>query len=147
MTTRLLRPERFDLSGWRFANEGPATEKIAENVATELREKLEGEYACDVAFGATVDDSVEAEAADVVVTLPFGLTEDDWEGPLLVISLDDVVQDQIDELDSAKGGAADPDDLAALRDGLAALVNKLDDALARNAGKMSALNRRESPLW
>jgi hypothetical protein len=147
MAMRLVRPERFDVSSWSFANETPAGEELAPLVAAEIRDRFLTEAACDSAFGATVADEIEAEATDLVITLPFELTEDDWAGPLLVVSLEDIVQEQIDELDSTEGGVADPDDLAELRDGLLALAQKLDDALGRNAAKMTALNKRESPMW
>jgi hypothetical protein len=147
MTTRLLRPERIDLAAWFFANDGPQSEEIGRKVSAELVESLSYDDACDAAFGATAPDDLDVEATDIVVTLPFGLTEDDWEGPVLAISLDDVVQAQIDDLDTPEGGSAEVEDLTALCDGLRALVQKLDEALSRNALKLATRDRRQSPMW
>jgi hypothetical protein len=147
MTTRLLHSERIDLAAWSFANDAPNSESVGRTVSAELRENLSYDDACDAAFGITAPDDIDAEVTDLVVTLPFGLTEDDWNGPVLVISLEDFVQTQIDDLDTPEGGDADVEDIAALRDGLRALADKLDKALSRNETKLAARDRRDAPMW
>jgi hypothetical protein len=147
MTTRLLRPERIDLAAWSFANDGAQSEEIGRKVSAELMESLSYDDACDAAFGITAPDDIDAEATDLVVKLPFGLTEDDWEGPVLVISLEDVVQAQINDLDTPEGGSAEVEDLAALCDGLRSLAQRLDEALSRNAVKLATRDRRDAPTW
>lgn len=147
MTTRLLRPERIDLDAWSFANDDDARQGIGRKVSSELAECLSCEGACDAAFGATASDGLNVEATDLIVTLPFGLTEDDWDGPLLVVSLEDIVQAYIDDLDAPDGGSTEVEDLLALRDGLGALAKKLEDAIARNSLKLAARDRRDAPMW
>jgi hypothetical protein len=147
MTTRLLRAGHIDLAAWSFANEDGTGEEMGRKVSAELRENLSYDDACDVAFGVTAPDDLDVEATDIVVTLPFGLAEDDWDGPILVISLEDVVQAQVDELDAPEGGSADLEDIVALRDGLRALAQQLDEALCRNETKLAVRDRRDAPMW
>lgn len=147
MSPRLLRPERIDLAAWSFANEGPQGKEIGSKVSAELRESLSYDGASDAAFGVTAPDDLDAEVTDLAVTLPFGLTEDNWEGPVLVISLEEIVKALVDDLAAPGGGNADIEDIAALRDGLRDLAQQLDEALSRNETKLAARDRRNAPLW
>lgn len=147
MTTQLLNADRIDLAAWSFANDDVQGEAIGRKVSAELREALSYDDACNAAFGVIASDDLDAEATDLLVTLPFGLTEDDWEGPVLSISLEEVVQALVDDLDAPDGGGADIEDVAALRDGLRALAQQLDEALSRNETKLAARDRRDAPMW
>lgn len=147
MTTQLLNADRIDLAAWSFANEDAQGEAIGRKVSAELRETLSCDEACNAAFGVTAPDDFDAEATDLLVTLPIGLAEDDWEGPVLSISLEEVVKALVDDLDAPDGGSADIEDVAALRDGLRALAQQLDEALSRNETKLAARDRRDAPMW
>lgn len=147
MTTRIMNPERINLAAWSFANDDAQGEAIGRKVSAELRDTLSYDDACDAAFGISVPDNIEAETTDIAVTLPFGLTEDDWEGPVLVISLEEVAKALVDDLDAPDGGSADIEDLVALRDGLTALARQLDEALSRNEAKLEAREQRGAPMW
>jgi hypothetical protein len=147
MTTRLLRSERIDLAAWLFANDPAQKKELSQKVSAELRDNLSYDDACDAAFGIMAPDDIDAEVTDLVITLPFGLTQDDWDGPVLVVSLAEVVQAQINELDTPDGGGAEVEDIAELRDGLRALADKLDEALSRNETKLAARDQRDAPLW
>ena len=57
------------------------------------------------------------------------------------------MQAQIDDLDTPEGSSAEVEDLSALRDGLRALGQRLDEALLRNALKLATRDRRDSPMW
>lgn len=147
MTARVLRPERINLEAWSFANEDQAGAETGRKVSNELAGSLSFDGACDATFGATAPDGLDVEATDLIVTLPFGLTEDDWEGPLLLVSLEDLVQAQIDDLDSPDGGNTEVEDLTAICDGLIVLAKRLQEAISRNTLKLAARDRGDAPMW
>ncbi len=151
MTTRLVQSDSFDVSAWSLDKVKPEArgEKnaMAKIVAGALRKAFADGHACQFDFGATIGDAVEAHATDLVMTLPFEKTGEAWEGPLLVISLTDVVQELVHELDRSEGDAPDPDGMAELRDGFHALANMLGQALHRNAEKIAHARERKAPRW
>jgi hypothetical protein len=81
------------------------------------------------------------------MTLPFISSGDPWEGPLLLISLEKIVQDQIDRFDASGGGVPDSDEMMRLRDGFHALANRINTARMRNAAKIARRMERKSPRW
>ncbi len=151
MTTRLVQSDSFDVSGWSLDAAGPDVKNsrnaMAKIVAAALRKAFADGHACQFDFGATIGDAVEARPTDLVMTLPFEKTGEAWEGPLLVISLADVVQELIHELDTSDGGSPDPDGMAQLRDGFHTLANTLSQALHRNAEKIAHMRERKAPRW
>ena len=151
-TTRLLRPDQFDVSSWSAGAADPLASIIAgatgEAIAKALRDAFTRDNACLFEFGATIlDPDIEARPTDLVMTLPFEKTSEAWQGPLLVISLENIVQGHIDALDIGDGGFPDPEGMAKLRDGLHVLANRIKVALVRNARKIDKHEEHKAPLW
>jgi len=151
-TTRLLRPEQFDVSNWSVGAADPLASIVAgatgEAIANALRDAFTRDNACLFEFGATIlDPDIEVRPTDLVMTLPFEKTGEAWQGPLLVVSLENVVQGHIDALDVGDGGFPDPEGMAKLRDGLHMLANRIKVALVRNARKIEKREEHKAPLW
>lgn len=149
--TRLLHSDRFDISAWGVGRAGSLKPLVAGEVGDEIVERLREAFAkadaCEFHFGATLPhEDGEARAVDLVMTLPFSGNEA-WDGPLLLISLENVVQEQIDKFDASGGTDPDPDELTKLRDGLHMLANRLNKARIRNAAKIARREEYKAPLF
>lgn len=150
-TTTLLRPDMFDVSNWSGGAADPLSSIVAGAAGEAIAEALRGAFARDGAclfeFGATIiDPDIEVRSTDLVMTLPFEKAGEPWQGPLLVISLENIVQDNIDALDVGDGGFPDPEGMAKLRDGLHMLANRIKAALVRNARKIDQHTEHKAPL-
>jgi len=150
--TKLLQSDRFDISGWGVGRAGSLKTLVAGEVGDEIVEALREAFAkadaCELKWGATLArEDVEARPEDLVMTLPFSSGEDAWEGPLLLISLENVVQEQIDTFDASGGSEPSPDELMTLRDGLHKLANRLNKARIRNAAKIARRDEHKAPLF
>lgn len=67
--------------------------------------------------------------------------------PLLLISLENIVQEVIDRFDASGASLPNSDELMKLRDGLRMLANRINKARIRNAAKIAARVEQKSPLW
>jgi CPA2 family monovalent cation:H+ antiporter-2 len=148
----LLQSDRFDVSAWGSGRAGSLKALVASEVGEEIVEALREAFAkadaCEFSFGATlVHEGIETRPLDLVMTLPFSSGADAWEGPLLVISLENVVQEQINKFDASGGSQPDPDELIKLRDGFHMLANRLNIARLRNAKRIARQIERKAPLF
>jgi hypothetical protein len=148
----LLQSDRFDVSAWGSGRAGSLKALVASEVGEEIVEALREAFAkadaCELSFGATlVHEGIETRPLDLVMTLPFSSGADAWEGPLLVISLENVVQEQINKFDASGGSQPDPDELIKLRDGFHMLANRLNIARLRNSKRIARRIEREAPLF
>ncbi|PPD09692.1 MAG: hypothetical protein CTY36_03015 [Methylocystis sp.] len=148
----LLHSDRFDISAWGNGKAGKLKALVAgetgKEIAEALREAFAKADAYEFNFGATLtQERIEARPVDLVMTLPFSSHPDAWEGPLLLISIENVVQEQIDKFDASGGSQPDPDELIKLRDGFHMLANRLNMARIRNAEIISRRIERKAPLF
>jgi nucleotide-binding universal stress UspA family protein len=149
---KLLQSDGFDISAWGVGEPGPLQEaiggEIGEAIVEALREAFAKADACEFNFGATLtEQDIEARPTDLFMTLPFMSGGDAWEGPLLLISLENIVREVIDRFDASGGSLPNPDELMKLRDGLRMLANGINKAPIRNAAKIAARVEQKSPLW
>jgi hypothetical protein len=148
----LLQSDRFDISAWGGGKAGSlkalVASEIREEILEALREAFANADACEFSFGATLaQEGIEARPVDLVMTLPFSSGADAWEAPLLLISLENVVQEQIDKFDASGGIEPDPDELVKLRDGFHMLANRLHIARLRNTKRNARRIERKAPLF
>lgn len=149
---RLLQADRFDVSNWSAGEADPLSQIVSgatgEAIVRALRDAFSRENAFQFEFGATiVEPEIDARPTDLVMTLPFTKEGEAWLGPLLVISLENIVQRQIDALDMGDGALVDPESMAQLRNGLHALANRINSALSRNVCRIARYQERRAPLW
>ncbi|MDP3554024.1 universal stress protein [Methylocystis sp.] len=150
--TKLLQSDRFDISAWGVGRAGSLKTLVAGEVGEEIVEALREAFAkadvCEINWGATLThEDVEARPVDLVMTLPFSSGGDAWEGPVLLISLENAVQEQIDKFDASGGSEPSPDELITLRNGLHMLANRLNKARIRNAAKIARREEHKAPLF
>lgn len=149
---KLLQSHDFDISAWGAGEPGPLQKAVAgeigEAIVAALREAFSKADACEFNFGATLtEEDIEARPTDLFMTLPFTSGEDAWDGPLLLISLENIVQEVIDRFDASGASLPNSDELMKLRDGLRMLANRINKARIRNAAKIAARVEQKSPLW
>jgi len=149
---KLLHSDRFDIGAWGAGGVGPlktvVAGEIGEAIVEALRDAFSKSSACEFNFGTMFEEEdVETRPTDLVMTLPFVSGDDAWRGPLLLISLENIVQEQIDKFDASDGSVPDLDELMKLRDGLHMLANRINLARIRSATKIARRIEREAPLF
>lgn len=150
--TRLLQGDRFDISGLDLGHKDELRKRIINEFGNDilhaLREAFGGANGLDLSWGATLtQQGLDVRPLDLIMTLPFARSKNDWGGPLLLISLETIVQEQIDRFDASGSAQPEPEELMKVRDGLRMLANRLNQARVRNATKIDRRIEQKAPLF